>query len=386
MSKLFLASLVSVSLGFSALSAAAENAGKTIMARGDVIAVDSSAQVQRDLKRRDPIFDIDKVVTNDNGRAQFSMVDGGLLSVKPNSEVMIASYQYDPSTKQGSAVIELVKGGLRSISGQIKKHGGDYQVKTPVGSIGIRGTHFELEMQNDELLIAVWDGAIDLTTSNDNGGTNIVSFGAGETFSYGRVSSTGAVTPLLEAPEAFEQGNSGQSSDEEDSTPSNTGESAELVLETQPDNSTETTDVSDTDTVYTEQQFLVAANDSLADILSSRTGQFTYGNVTQSAVNSTSGGVSNFGLSMTVDFDNGVVNNGELTATDSGGNWYAAFSGLINVTELDLAVTFAAHGNEKADGNIDAIFTNDGDSITGSFELIETLNPAVRLDGTFVVE
>lgn len=377
MSKLFIASLISAGLSLSFMSFAAENAGKTIMARGDVTAIDSDVNVKRELKRRDPIFDIDKVVTSDSGRAQFSMVDGGLLSVKPNSEVLISTYKYDPSSKQGSAVIELVKGGLRSISGQIKKHGGDYEVKTPVGSIGIRGTHFELVLQNDDLLIAVWDGAIDLTVDSDTGTQSVVSFGAGETFSYGRVSSTGSVTPLLEAPEVFEQGNSDQSGDEE-SGPSEVAQVVQTETSAEVDSNTES--------VYTEQQFLVSANDSLADILASRTGQFTYGNVTQSDVSSSLGGVSNFGLSMTVDFDNGLVNNGELIATDSAGNWYAAFSGLINVTELDLAITFASHGDEKADGNIDAIFTNDGDSITGRFELIETLNPAVRLDGTFVIE
>ena len=89
---------------------------------------------------------------------------------------------------------------------------------------------------------------------------------------------------------------------------------------------------------------------------------------------------------MTVDFDNGLVNDGELTATDAGGDWYAAFSGFIDVTELDLAVTFAAHGNEKAEGNIDAIFTDNSDSITGQFELTEVNNPLIRLNGIFVVK
>ena len=366
-----------------------DKAGKTIMVKGGVTALDISKNSQRSLKRRDPIFGFEKVLTESEGRAQFAMVDGGLLSVKPNSEVQIASYQYDETTKKGSAVIELVKGGLRSISGQIKQHGGDYQIKTPVGSIGIRGTHFELELVDDEMFIAVWDGTIELTMDGPQGLESPIAFGADQPFSFGKISADGDVTQFVTAPEVFANGHT-VSLNESSSEPLAEPDSVESNLLS--DDSSNVGDVvaiasqPSEDELYQQQQFLVESNESVAELIATRTGEFNYSTVTQSDVFSTAGAVSDFNISMTVDFDNGLVNDGELTATDAGGDWYAAFSGFIDVTELDLAVTFAAHGNEKAEGNIDAIFTDNSDSITGQFDLTEVNNPLIRLNGIFVVE
>ena len=102
------------------------------------------------------------------------MSDGGLIALKENSELNIANYEFNSTTQQGSASIELIKGGLRSISGVIKKNGGAYSVKTPVGSIGIRGTHFELQLIDGDMYVAVWDGAIDLTLEDQS----VVSLGS----------------------------------------------------------------------------------------------------------------------------------------------------------------------------------------------------------------
>lgn len=366
-----------------------DKAGKTIMVKGGVTAFDISKNSQRSLKRRDPIFGFEKVQTESEGRAQFAMVDGGLLSIKPNSEVQIASYKYDETTKKGSAVIELVKGGLRSISGQIKRHGGDYRIKTPLGSIGIRGTHFELELVDDEMFIAVWDGSIELTMDGPQGLNSPIAFGADQPFSFGKISTDGEVTQFITAPEVFAKGHAASLS-ESSNEPLAESDSLESNLLSDDSSNVEdivaTTSQSSEDELYQQQQFLVESNESVAELIATRTGEFNYSTVTQSDVFSTAGAVSDFNISMTVDFDNGLVNDGELTATDAGGDWYAAFSGFIDVTELDLAVTFAAHGNEKAEGNIDAIFTDNSDSITGQFELTEVNNPLIRLNGIFVVK
>lgn len=386
MRKLIFLSLV-ISTIYTPSLLAAENAGKTIMSRGDVQAFDARSQKSRPLKRRAPIFSVDKVITKETGRAQFSMSDGGLLSIKPNSEVFISSYAYDPESKQGSAVIELVKGGLRSISGQIKKHGGDYQVKTPVGSIGIRGTHFELAMVNDDMFIAVWDGAIDLMSNDES----TVSFGQDEAFSFGKVSMDGTITELLAPPSIFEQGHStkvSSSNSEETSEPESVDESIVSVSEQQDLENVDSiiTNSEVDNSVYSEQQFLVSSETTLADALATRTGSYTYQTLEQAEVTSNLGSVRDFGLSMSVNFDNGVVSDGSLTAVDSGGEWYAAFSGLINVTDIDLAVTFASYGDEKATGSIDGVFTDGGDSITGNFELFEILVPEHKLNGSFKVK
>lgn len=349
-------------------------AGKTILARGAVVATDATSEQQRSLKRRDTVYGVDKITTGEKSKAQFSMSDGGLIALKENSVLNIANYEFDAGTQQGSASIELIKGGLRSISGVIKKNGGSYNVKTPVGSIGIRGTHFELQLVDGDMYVAVWDGAIDLTLQDNS----ILSLGSNEAFSFAQVTSVGDVIKTTQAPAIFTQSIASINSNDESE-----GEQDQITENNASEN------IGDADTlladVYAEQQFQAVSNASLIDQIAQRQGIFNY-QATSFDVSSSLGEVSDFSMSMAVDFDNGTVPDGEISFNDAGGNWYAAYSGFIDLTKLDLAVTFASHNNNKAVGNIDAIFLNDIDTITGNFNLNEISNPAVNSSGSFRLE
>jgi len=349
-------------------------AGKTILARGAVVAIDATSDQQRSLKRRDTVYGVDRITTGEKSKAQFSMSDGGLIALKENSVLNIANYDFDAVTQQGSASIELIKGGLRSISGVIKKNGGSYNVKTPVGSIGIRGTHFELQLVDGDMYVAVWDGAIDLTLEDNS----ILSLGSNEPFSFAQVTSLGDVIKTTQAPDIFTQSIVSISSNDE----------SEAQQEQITENSA-SENIGDADTplidVYAEQQFQAVSNASLIDQIAQRQGIFSY-QATSFDVSSSQGEVSDFSMSMAVDFDNGTVPDGEISFNDAGGNWYAAYSGFIDLTKLDLAVTFASHNNNKATGEIDAIFLNDINTITGDFNLNEISNPAINTSGSFRLE
>lgn len=349
-------------------------AGKTILARGAVVATDATSEQQRSLKRRDTVYGVDKITTGEKSKAQFSMSDGGLIALKENSVLNIANYEFDAGTQQGSASIELIKGGLRSISGVIKKNGGSYNVKTPVGSIGIRGTHFELQLVDGDMYVAVWDGAIDLTLQDNS----ILSLGSNEAFSFAQVTSVGDVIKTTQAPAIFTQSIASINSNDESEA-----EQGQIAENSASENN------EDADTlladVYAEQQFQAVSNAALIDQIAQRQGIFNY-QATSFDVSSSLGEVSDFSMSMSVDFDNGTVPDGEISFNDAGGNWYAAYSGFIDLTKLDLAVTFASHNNNKAVGDIDAIFLNDIDTITGDFNLNEISNPAVNSSGSFRLE
>lgn len=350
-------------------------AGKTILARGAVLATDAESTQQRALKRRDVVYGVDKITTGEKSKAQFSMADGGLIALKENSELNIANYEFDKATQQGSASIELIKGGLRSISGVIKKNGGSYNVKTPVGSIGIRGTHFELQLVGADMYVAVWDGAIDLTLENQQ----VVSLGSNEPFSFAQVTALGDVIKTTQAPAVF-----AQQIVSIDSNNLAESEPAQVSSTPPPLENNTAADISIAD-VYAEQQFQAVSDASLVDQIAQRQGIFNY-QATSFDVSSSLGEVSDFSMSMSVDFDNGTVPDGEISFNDAGGNWYAAYSGLIDLTKLDLAVTFASHNNNKATGQIDAVFLNDIDTITGDFSLSEINNPAVNASGDFRLE
>ena len=351
-------------------------AGKTILARGAVLATDAESAQQRTLKRRDTVYGVDKITTGEKSKAQFSMSDGGLIALKEKSELNIANYEFNTTTPQGSASIELIKGGLRSISGVIKKNGGAYSVKTPVGSIGIRGTHFELQLIDGDMYVAVWDGAIDLTLEDQS----VVSLGSNEPFSFAQVTSLGRVIKTTQAPAVFTQTIATINDDTSTEQPTE----QQSIVQNKTSEKTTDADISITD-VYAQQQFQAVNDATLIDQIAQRQGVFNY-QATSFDVSSSLGEVSDFSMSMSVDFDNGTVPDGEISFNDAGGNWYAAYSGLIDLTKLDLAVTFASHNNNKATGQIDAVFLNDIDTITGDFSLSEINNPAVNAGGDFRLE
>ena len=105
-----------------------------------------------------------------------------MTTVKPNSQFKVEKYSYDKGNPKGdSAAFNLVKGGLRTITGQIGKRGNQdsYQMKTPTATIGIRGTIYDANFcQGDScgkvpagLYLAVTDGSVVITNSQGSQAT-----------------------------------------------------------------------------------------------------------------------------------------------------------------------------------------------------------------------
>ncbi|MBQ4835873.1 MULTISPECIES: FecR family protein [Pseudoalteromonas] len=374
------------------ISVSAEQAGKTIMSRGDVIASDSSTESQRPLKRRSPVYDVDVVNTGTSSQAQLRMQDGALIALKAQTQLKIDEYTLG-SGDGGSVVMELISGGLRTITGEIKGDKSNYKLKTPVGSIGIRGTHYEVEWKNNELFLAVWDGTIELDMSNATGGEGPVLLGKGGDFSFAKVSESGTVTSLLKPPselsslsstpsksaqstEADEQGSTianVEITTAEQSTPLVTGSFSQIVQ-----------DVSQNEFIN-EQELDSIGTEPLEELIEQRSGTAAYSVIDRVDATSSLGAVSAIDMQMTVNFDRGTVEQGALSFQDSGGQWFAAFNGLINSQGMTLGVNFASHGNNLANGTIQSQFTQGLDKLTGSFNLQEIEDPSVFAQGAFIL-
>ena len=386
--KINFSTLIFLSLAVAPSQVLADVAGKTILAKGQVNAIDQTNNETRKLKRRSKIFEIDSLITGAKSKAQFSMSDGGLITLKENTELKISDYSFDHDLNQGSATLEVVSGGLRSISGLIKKSGGDYQVKTPVGSIGIRGTHFAVQVEGDNVLFGVFSGDIDVKLLNDK----ILSLGASEDFAFASVDPTGQVTLLTQAPASISAGlgdsaSSEEESDEEGSSETDSASVASAEADTEESGTSGYAAVAESETndasLYNESDLQGMNGSPIAELIAQRTGTLSYENSGEGNIQSTVGAVNDFSMMMVIDFDNASIPQGTINYSDEQGEWFAAYSGLINVDQLDLGINYASHGNNKADGEISAAFSDGLEEVIGSFNLAELEDSSVTSGGSF---
>lgn len=127
----------------------ATSAGSVMFSRGPVSAERTPPVA---LVKGDEILVEDTVATGEAGRAQLLMLDNARIAVRPNSRLRIEEYLYGQpaassqpvaTSSQERSAISLLKGGFRTITGAIAD--GDetnYEVRTAVGVLGIRGTEY----------------------------------------------------------------------------------------------------------------------------------------------------------------------------------------------------------------------------------------------------
>src|SRR5262249_12010205 len=100
--------------------AACAQAGKVVFAVGDVVAIRGSSRLPP--SAGSPIDAGDTIVTAAQSHAQLRFSDDALVALKPDSEFRIERYNFsgrDDGTEV--AVFRLVKGGFRTLTGQIGK-------------------------------------------------------------------------------------------------------------------------------------------------------------------------------------------------------------------------------------------------------------------------
>jgi hypothetical protein len=97
------------------------------------------------LAKGDDVYQKDTILTDIDGFIVLKMSDGMKLTLRPDSELILHDFNAEPGSE--SVAIELLKGGLRTISGIIGKTNPEaFELRTPVATIGIRGTEFSLRL------------------------------------------------------------------------------------------------------------------------------------------------------------------------------------------------------------------------------------------------
>jgi len=145
--------------------------GKVVAAEGQVIAVGQD-RITRQLIAGDSVYVGDKMITGADGFLRLKMVDQALLDLRCYSILVIEEYDLQSTTR--TSVINLLQGSLRKVTGEIGKWKEDvYELRTPVASVGVRGTEYALRVfqskgcrgsidTDDGLYVQVIEGLVDV--------------------------------------------------------------------------------------------------------------------------------------------------------------------------------------------------------------------------------
>ena len=122
-------------------------AGRVNFASGIVQATNPDG-VRRALAKGSIVMSGDTITTSSGSLAHIRFNDGAYVSLKPNSNFRIDEYRYEQEdTGKSRGFFSLLAGGLRTITGLIgKRDNNNYRMSTSVATIGIRGTHYDLDV------------------------------------------------------------------------------------------------------------------------------------------------------------------------------------------------------------------------------------------------
>ena len=143
-------SIVLISVFITPISLASN--GTVILAKG-VVTATGADKSNRVLAKGAAIEEGDIINTAKKSFAVIRMLDNTKLTLKPGTTIAIGKFSVEEGKEE--ACINLVKGGLRTVTGLIgKRKPESFQVDTPIASIGIRGTDFITRIcAGDECLV-----------------------------------------------------------------------------------------------------------------------------------------------------------------------------------------------------------------------------------------
>ena len=139
---------------FFAGGASAQSANKVGVASAVKNRVEGSSG-NRALAAGSSVFAREVVRTGEESTAQLLFLDETSLSIGPQSEVTLDRFVFDPNRGAGNVIISATRGAFRFVSGSQQPT--SYQIRTPVATIGVRGTVFDLYLakNNQGQLVAV---------------------------------------------------------------------------------------------------------------------------------------------------------------------------------------------------------------------------------------
>jgi hypothetical protein len=175
--------LLSLLLIFSSVSFAETEVGRVTHLSGPLFAKKADGTT-RVLSINSAVEQGDTLATEKKTYARIKFTDNSEINMRPGTQLKVSQYNFDQAKpKEDKAVFNLIKGGMRSITGMIGKRGDQdsYKLMTDTAVAGVRGTTYECKICEgncgsipDGLYLFVLEGMINV---NNNAGSQTLSAG-----------------------------------------------------------------------------------------------------------------------------------------------------------------------------------------------------------------
>ena len=134
------------------------------------------------------LFTAERIRTGESSAAQILLLDKTTLTVGPSAELTLDRFVYEPSQSKGRVVLNAVKGAFRFVTGS--QTPSTYSIKTPVGTIGVRGTIVDLLVSDGRTVVTLVQGALSIVVN----GVTYTLDKPGTSYSFGRDGSVSGPT------------------------------------------------------------------------------------------------------------------------------------------------------------------------------------------------
>jgi hypothetical protein len=113
------------------------------------------------------VYTNERIRTGAASTAQILFLDKTSLTIGPRAELTLDSFVYSPSKGgSGKVVLNAVQGAFRFITGSQNPR--SYTVRTPVGTLGVRGTIVDLVVEGGKVIVILVEGALTMTVNGVN--------------------------------------------------------------------------------------------------------------------------------------------------------------------------------------------------------------------------
>ena len=107
----------------------------------------------------DPVFGEELIETGDDGGISIELLDGTELYIGAGSRLALQRFVYEAASQRMTQVFSFVSGSFRVVSGKFAKS--SFRFETPVATIGIRGTDFEVVVNRfGSTKVSVHEGSV----------------------------------------------------------------------------------------------------------------------------------------------------------------------------------------------------------------------------------